>query len=69
MKNVQYMVTPTNHVIARTRFRLCWAPGTLGFCNNFLPNTGEDQNKFYMSAGPLALYHMLNSSLVIALHT
>ena len=34
------------------------------FCNIFLPNTGEDQKKFYLSAGPLALRHMLNPSLV-----
>ena len=38
-----------------------------GFCNIFLPNKGEDQKKSYLSAGPLALYHMLNLFLVIAL--
>ena len=37
------------------------------FRNIFLPNTGEDQKKFYLSAGPLALSHVLNPSLVIAL--
>ena len=37
------------------------------FCNIFIPNKGEDQKKFYMSAEPLALSHMLNPSLGIAL--
>ena len=61
------MVTPTNHVIARAGFTLSWDPGTWDFCNIFLPNTDEDQKKSYMSAEPLALCHMLNPSLVIAL--
>ena len=61
------MVTPTNHVLAQAGFTLCWAHGTLGFLLYFPPNTGEDQKKFYMSAGPLALCHMLNPSLDIAL--
>ena len=39
------------------------------FRNIFLPNTGKDQKKSYMSAGPLALCHMLNPSLVIALRS
>ena len=39
------------------------------FCNIFLSNTGENQEKSYMSAGPLALCHMLNPSLVIALRS
>ena len=34
------------------------------FCNIFLPNTGEDQKKSYLSAGLLALSHMLNPFLV-----
>ena len=37
------------------------------FCNIFLPNKGEDQKKSYMSAEPLALCHVLNPSLIIAL--
>ena len=34
------------------------------FCSIFLPNPGEDQQKSYMSAGSLALCHMLNPSLL-----
>ena len=45
LQNVQQIVTPTNHVIARARFTLSWAPGTLRFRNIFLPNTGEDQKR------------------------
>ena len=44
--------------------------GLLALCdfrNIFLPNTGEDQKKSYLSAEPLALCHMLNLSLVITL--
>ena len=52
------MVTPTNDVIAPAGFTLRWAPGTLGFLQYFLPNTGEDQKKSYMSAEPLAMYHL-----------
>ena len=63
------MVTPADHVIARAGFTLCWAPGTLGFCNIFLPNTSEDQKISYVSAGPLAQCHTLNLSLVIALRS
>ena len=38
------------------------------FCNIFLSNIGEDQKKsHHLSAGPLALWHMLNPALVIAL--
>ena len=54
------MVMPTNHVIARGGFTLCWAPGASGFSQYFPPKTGEDQKKSFMSAGPLALRHMLN---------
>ena len=40
------------------------------FRNIFLSNTGEDQKKSYrLSAGPLALFHMSNPSLVIALRS
>ena len=39
------------------------------FRNIFLPNTGEDQKKSHMSAGPLTLCHVLNPSLVIALRS
>ena len=58
------MVTPTNNVIARAGLD-CVGPLALWDIRNiFLPNTGEDQKKFYMIAGPLALCHMLNPSLV-----
>ena len=69
LKNVQEVVTPANHVIARAGFTLSWAPGTLGFLLYFPANTGDDQKKSYVSAGPLTLCHMLNSSLVIALRS
>ena len=35
LKNVQYTVTPTNHIIARAGFTLSWNPGTLGFSQYF----------------------------------
>ena len=36
------------------------------FRNIFLPNTGEDQEKsHHLSAGPLALCHMLNPSWLL----
>ena len=35
------------------------------FCNIFQPNTGENQKKSYLRAGPLALCQMLNPSQVI----
>ena len=62
------MVTPANRVIARAGFKLCWAPGTLGFLQYFLPNTSKDEKNSYVSAGLLAQCHMLNPSLVIALN-
>ena len=46
VKSVQWMVTPTNHVIARAGFTLCWALALWDIRNIFLPNTGEDQKKF-----------------------
>ena len=51
LKNVQKMVTPTNHVIARDGFTLRGASGTgpvalWDFRNIFLPNTGKDQKKY-----------------------
>ena len=39
------------------------------FCNIFLPNKGEDQKMSYVGAEPLALCHMLNPSLIIALRS
>ena len=36
VKNAQYMVTPTNDVIAQAGFTLSWTPGTLGFLKYFL---------------------------------
>ena len=56
MKNVQKMVTPTNHaiVIARAGFTLRGASGTgpvalWDFRNIFLPNTGKDQKNVLRS--------------------
>ena len=69
LKNVQLRVTPTNHVIAGAGFTLSWTLAFWDFCNIFLPNIGEDQKKSYMSAGSLALGHLLNPSLVIALRS
>ena len=64
------MVTPTNHVIAQAGFTLSLDPWHFGdFSNIFLPNIDEDQKKSYMSAGPMALCHLLNPSLVIALRS
>ena len=55
-------------------YKPCYCPGRIyielgplalwDFCNIFLPNAGEDQKTSYLSAGPLVLSHMLNSSLV-----
>ena len=40
------------------------------FCNIFLPNIGEDQNEVLPSKrGALALCHMVNPDLVIALRS
>ena len=40
------------------------------FCNIFFSNIGEDQKKSYhLSAGPLALCHMINPALFIALRS
>ena len=62
---------PTNHVIIRAGFTLSWFLAFWYFRNIFLPNrhTGEDQKKSYLSAVPLALSHVLNLSLVIALRS
>ena len=63
------LITPPNHVIARTGFILR-GPWYLGdFRNIFLTNIGEDQKmSHHLSAGPLAQCHiMMNLALVIAL--
>ena len=40
------------------------------FCYIFLPNVGEGQKKFYhLNAGPLALFHIVNLDLIIALRS
>ena len=40
------------------------------FCNFFLPNISEDQEKVLQSErGAMALYHMVNPALVIALRS
>ena len=61
------MVTPTTHFIPRSDLHFA-GPWYFGdYCNIFLPNIGEDQKKSYhLSAGPLALRHMVNLDLVIA---
>ena len=56
--------TPTNHVIARAGFTLSWTPGTTGFLQYFPVKCSRRPTKSDMSAGPLALCHMLNPSLV-----
>ena len=62
------MVTPSKHV-ARGRIYIAQGPWLFkDFREIFLPNVGEDQKKFYhMSAGPLALCHVVHLSLVIVL--
>ena len=45
MKNLQKIVMPINHVIARAGFTLSWTLALWDFCNIFVPNTGEDQKK------------------------
>ena len=57
---------------SRAGFTLRWAPGTLGIfatssCQN---NVDENQKKSYhLSVGPLALCHIVNRALVIALRS
>ena len=65
------VVTLTNHVIARGPDLHCASPRHFGdFCDIFRPNISESQKKFYhLSAGPLALCHMVNPALVIALRS
>ena len=74
LQNEQLIAMPSNHVIARARFTLSWAPGTLEYLNIFPPNyqkkvSSEIKKKSYLSAGPLALSRMLSPSLVIALRS
>ena len=62
----------TNHVIDRAGFTLCGAPGTLEIlAKSFIAKKGEDQkkNSYQLSAESLALCHMINSALVIALRS
>ena len=69
------MVTPTSHHIARAGFKLHGASGVgplahWDFRNIFLPNTGMTKKISYdLSAGLLALCHLLNPALVIALRS
>ena len=58
-----------NHVISRAGFTLCWGPGTLRFLQYFPSTYKLRPKKSYLSAGPLALCHMLNPSLVIPLRS
>ena len=55
LKIVQWLVTPTNHVIALAGFTLCGALGTLKIFATSPPNIDEDQKKsHHLSAWPLA---------------
>ena len=69
------MLTPSNHDIAQAGFRLRGAFGAeplafWDFRNIFLPNIDEDHKKSYhLSAGPLAMCHLLNPAMVIALRS
>ena len=53
------------------RIYIARGPWHLGnFCNIFLPNVNEDQKKSYLSERwALALFHMANTALVIALRS
>ena len=69
---VQQMVTFTNHAIARVGFKLCGTPGILEivatfFCQIMLKT--KKKKSYHLSAEPLALYHILNPALVIALRS
>ena len=65
---VQEMATPTNHIIVPAGLHYEGPLALADFRNILLPNIGEDQKKsHHLSAGPLALYHMVNPALVIAL--
>ena len=74
------MVMPTSHVFVTPCNLLIWAGfalrGALAlgdneeFRNIFLPNIDEDQKKSnHQRAGPLALCHVVNPSLVIKLRS
>ena len=70
LKNVQQMVTPTNHVIARAEYTLRSAPGTLGIFETSSCRMQVKTKKvlaYHLSEGPLALLHTVNPALVIAL--
>ena len=63
------MVTYTNHVISGQDLH-CAGPLVLrDYRNIFQPNIGEDEKKksYHLSAGAVALCHMVNPALVIAL--
>ena len=58
------MITPTNHILARGPWHF------ENFRNIFLPNIGEKTKKVLPAErGPLALCHMVNPTLVIALRS
>ena len=62
------MITLTNHVTGLAGLTFREARGILEILQIFLPNIGEDQKKSYLlRARPLALCHMVNLPLVIAL--
>ena len=68
-KMVQEIITPSNHVIVRTGFILRGPLALWGFSNIFLLNVDKDQKSHHLSAEPLALCHMANPALVIALRS
>ena len=51
LKNVQYIVTPTNRVIARAGFTLSWANGTLGYLQYFRAKCRSKPKKFLSERG------------------
>ena len=65
------MVMPTNHVYCPGRIYITRGPWHFAdFRDIFLLDIGEDQKKsHHLSAGPLALYYMVNPALVIALRS
>ena len=68
LKMVQYILTLTNRVIARTGFVLRGAPGTIKILQKLPKYQLKPKNKSYhLRAGPLALCHMVNSPQAITL--
>ena len=68
-KIARKIVTLPKHVVPDWIYfaRGFWHLGN--FCNIFLPNISEDQKILLSKRGSLALYHMANTALVVALHS